>query len=144
MNYNQNGSLMNEIFIPKGFSQLIDGLLSDAQPQKSEQRFSLRTDVIERENAFALHIALPGVSREEVKIALKDSQLTISGERKSPYGESEKLLRGENRFGAFSRTFNLPENADAENITAEMKDGVLTVEIGKRDPEAGIRSIEIK
>ena len=79
-------------------------------------------------------------SKEDIKLKLHDGTLLISGERKeekeNKEGESSWVERS---FGSFMRSFKLPENVDAEAITASCKDGVLTVTIPKTEvkkPEA--------
>ena len=83
-----------------------------------------------REGEFAYHVDadLPGVKKEDIKVDVKDNVLTISGERhhKEELNE-ENYHRVETSFGKFERSFTLPKGADAENITASNKDGVLEV-----------------
>ncbi len=102
-----------------------------------------RTDVLERENAFVIHVDVPGVAPADVKLTIDAGKLTISGERKS-HQESEKdhVHRSERSYGKFTRTFALPESVNAEEIKADFKNGVLTVLVPK--PEAtGAREISI-
>ena len=68
----------------------------------------------------------------------------LRGEKKSRRDEkSEKGRRLECAYGAFSRSFALPQDADADRISAEFKDGVLSISIGKR-PESKSKQITVK
>ncbi|MGQ0384548.1 MAG: Hsp20/alpha crystallin family protein [Gammaproteobacteria bacterium] len=87
---------------------------------------------------------LPGVKREEVKVAFEDGMLTISGERRQEKEVNERRMhRIERCYGTFSRSFWLPDDADADSIRAECKEGVLTVRIPK-SLAARPKAIEIK
>jgi HSP20 family protein len=77
------------------------------------------------------------VKKEDVKVTLDQGMLTIEGERKQEKEDkTEKYHRVESFHGAFSRSFSLPENASADGIRCESRDGVLTVHIPKVKVEA--------
>jgi len=89
-------------------------------------------DISETDQEFLIKAELPQVKKEDVKITLQDGMLTISGERKREKKEQgENEVRVESFYGAFSRTFGLPDNIDAKAIRAETKDGVLRVHVPK-------------
>ncbi|KAJ3686533.1 hypothetical protein LUZ61_015697 [Rhynchospora tenuis] len=84
-----------------------------------------------------LIIDMPGVHANEVKVQVEDNNLlVISGERKRPTEEEKdgKYLRMERRMGKFMRKFPLPDNVNLDSITAEYKDGVLTVTVQRLPP----------
>ncbi len=89
-------------------------------------------------------VEVPGMARDDIKIAVDDNILTISGEKKS---QSERTEGGyhlsERAYGAFSRSVALPSGVDAEKLTASMKDGVLKL-TAPRDAKSKARTIEIK
>lgn len=91
-------------------------------------------DIAEDDHAYLVTAELPEIKKEEVKVAIADGALVISGERKK---ETEKkglrYHRIERSYGSFLRSFTLPADADPKKVKAEMKDGVLHVRIGKRD-----------
>lgn len=94
--------------------------------------WSPAADISETEQEYLVKAELPGVKREDVKVTQDDGVLTIEGERKYEKSEKdEKTHRTERFFGSFTRSFSLPDNADAKNIRAETKDGVLNVYIPK-------------
>lgn len=101
-------------------------------------------DIVERENAFAVSVELPGVSKEDVKVSLEKRVLSITGERRLQAEEGGVQHRHiERAYGNFSRSFTLPENVDEAAIAASYKDGVLSLTIPKAArPEP--RSIEVK
>ena len=102
-------------------------------------------DVTANEEAYFVHIELPGVSPEDVNIRVADNVLTISGEKKNEIREGVRIFVQERGYGTFSRALSLPEDADAERIRAFAKDGVLMVEIPRRKPEeVRTRTIEVQ
>ena len=101
-------------------------------------------DISETEKEYLVKAELPGVKREDVKVTLEDGVLTIQGERKLEKEENgEKTHRVERFYGNFYRSFTLPDNADAANIRAESKDGILNVHVPKLKVEKP-KAVEIK
>lgn len=98
--------------------------------------FNPRADIIEDETKYYLHIELPGIAKEDVKISVNEERvLTIKGEKKATEGrENNSFLRTERVFGTFSRAFILPENLDLEKISAKYSDGVLELSLPKVEP----------
>jgi HSP20 family protein len=89
-------------------------------------------DVAEDDKAVTLTAELPGMKEEDAEVVLRDDMLTVKGEKKSEREEKEENYHlTERRYGAFERTFRLPETADAGKIKAAINDGVLTVTIPK-------------
>ena len=100
-------------------------------------------DVVEEKDKFTLEIDLPGLTKEDFKLTVNQGVLTISGERKSKTSEDENLYRNlERPGGTFERSFKLPENVNAEKIEASYIDGVLKLELVKKE-EAKPRTIKI-
>jgi HSP20 family protein len=91
------------------------------------------TDIVETEKAHVLHIDVPGVNDDSLKVDVQEGVLTISGERQSEYqeGDGSQFHRVERSYGSFQRSFRLPPGTDAEGITAEHKSGQLTVTLPK-------------
>ena len=100
-------------------------------------------DIEETEDSFVLKADIPGVSPEDIELTMDKGVLAIKGERKSESTEEKNgYTRTERRFGRFERRFSLPDTADAENIEARGKDGVLAIVIPKK-PVAQARKIEV-
>jgi HSP20 family protein len=80
-----------------------------------------------------LEAELPGVKKEDLEINIKDDYLVIKGEKKSFNEEKKKgqLIKVERSFGSFYRTIALPSDIDKEQVNAELKDGLLHIEIKK-------------
>jgi HSP20 family protein len=102
-------------------------------------------NISETENEYLLKVELPDVKKDDVKIAVADGVITISGERKlEREDQSENAIRVESIYGAFTRSFVLPEHVDAQGIRAETKDGVLRIHIPKaKNKKAEPLAIEI-
>ena len=102
------------------------------------------TDIYEDNEKYSLKLDLPGIKKEDVKIAFVDGKLSISGERNQETEHKDsKCHRIERSFGRYYRSFNLPENVQSDKINAEFKDGQLTISIPKAE-EAKPKEIEIK
>lgn len=133
--YKPNQSF-RDVFFPKPFNSLFNEIWNDEVLQSSVNFFRPSVDVMETENQFEIHLSIPGLKKEEIKIDLKNDVLTISGERKQKEEKREaKYLLGEIRYGKFSRTFHLPENVDRNSIEASFNDGILEVIIPKAEEE---------
>jgi HSP20 family protein len=81
-------------------------------------------------NTFCIKADLPGIDPKEVEITVKDNQLTLTGERKAAQEHKNgDRLRQEVRYGAFTRTFTLPEGVMAEEVQARYHNGVLEITV---------------
>jgi len=106
--------------------------------------FAPATDIEETDKEYALTFELPGMKKDDIKVSVEDGVLTVSGEKKEKKEEKNKnLVRTEIQSGSFSRSFTLPKSVDVSNISADYKDGILTVTLQKRE-EAKPKQIEVK
>jgi HSP20 family protein len=94
---------------------------------------------------FALRADMPGVKEQDLEVNLTGNRLSVKGKRESEAKEEKEgtFYVYERTYGSFSRTFTLPGEIDATKIRAELKEGVLTVDLPKR-PEALAQKIPIK
>ena len=93
-------------------------------------------DISETGEEYLIRAALPAVRKEDVKVTVDDGMLTLSGERRQKEDQQqEKFHKVETFYGAFSRSFALPETVDEAAIRAESKDGVLTIHVPKAKVE---------
>ena len=101
-------------------------------------------DIEETELNYLIRAELPGLSKKKVKVVVEDGVLTLSGER-----DLERKMEGktfhhiERSHGTCTRSFTLPENADAESVSANYKDGLLEIRVAKCE-EALPKSIEVR
>ena len=87
---------------------------------------------------------LPDMTREDIELTVESNTLTLRGERKLPADvKEEQFRRVERRYGAFTRSFTLPNTVDASGVSAEYKNGVLTVRLPFRE-EAKPRTIHVE
>jgi HSP20 family protein len=139
-------SALND-FVPTSFSNLIDRFFNDAVTRKGGSQYSFvpRVDIVEDEKAFEIHVAAPGLNKEDFKLELNDNYFTISGERKFSKEKKENNYHSiETQYGTFSRSFVLPENVDAEKISAKYNNGILEVTVPKDEKKAVKTTIEVK
>jgi len=102
-------------------------------------------DISETDQEYLFRAALPAVRKEDVKVTYENGMLTLSGERSQCEAQKdEKFHKIESFYGNFSRTFVLPETIDADSITAEAKDGVLTVHVPKTKAETKKLGIKVQ
>lgn len=125
------------------------GNLNDAESSSATAEWMPAVDVHEYSDRFQLLIDLPGVDPQAVEITLDNGVLTISGERREEKqtvaGELENAIqeRRERRQGRFHRRFILPDTADADNVAATGRNGVLEIAIQKH-AKAQPRRIAVK
>ena len=99
-------------------------------------------DLHETADHYVVTAELPGLVREDLQIHFQDSRLTLSGVRREDSTGREQYHRIERGHGSFSRTFHLPVPVDSEQVTADLRDGVLTVTCPKVTDGAA-RRIEV-
>ena len=90
-------------------------------------------DVYETDDRYVITAEVPGLAREQVELALQDNRLTIGGARSSgvPESDTRHYHQVERGHGSFLRTFEFADAVDQEGITADLRDGVLTVTLPK-------------
>ena len=107
---------------------------------ESREGWTPAVDLTTTDEAYILTADLPGIRYDDLDLSVEHGILTLKGERAAP--EDGERTRAERRFGSFKRSFSLPENADADNISAKYENGVLTVTVPKQaKPQA--RKIEV-
>ncbi|WP_300520087.1 Hsp20/alpha crystallin family protein [Aliiroseovarius sp.] len=89
------------------------------------------------DDAYRIAIELPGVAEEDVELTVHDGLVQVKGEKSSEREEKgDTWFFSERQYGAFSRSFRLPPDAEETQVAAEMKDGVLTITVPKSEPRA--------
>lgn len=129
------------------FRQLkqIERNLYNYQNNEAVSGFMPIVNTREGESAYHIDVDLPGVKKDDIKVDYNKGVLTISGERKLKEEiKEEDYYKVETSFGKFSRSFNLPDNVDIENIEARSDNGVLEVVVPKLKDEKNIKTITVK
>jgi HSP20 family protein len=102
-------------------------------------QFSPKVDVVEEKDRYKIVAELPGMDKADVNIKIENDSLVISGEKKQEKVEEDEqkhYKRIERVYGSFSRQFRLPENVDRNGISAGFENGLLRIELRKKEPEA--------
>ena len=100
-------------------------------------------NIAESDNNFHIELAVPGLKKEDFKINLEKNLLSVSAEKKADNTEeTKKYTKREYSYSSFVRSFTLPDTVDYANITAEYTDGVLHINVAKKE-EAKIQTREI-
>ncbi|HEC19143.1 MAG TPA: Hsp20/alpha crystallin family protein [Gammaproteobacteria bacterium] len=102
-------------------------------------------DIKEEDNRFLIIADVPGVDPDNIEVHMENGVLSIKGERHEEHEESkEGYKRIERVHGSFHRRFNLPDTADAENISAKSRNGTLEIVIPKREEVTKTRRITVE
>lgn len=133
---------MNELAL---FNDLFDGFGDDGFLMPSfnyKKVFAPKVDVKEEKDEYTMEMDLPGKTEKDINIEFKNNVLTISSESKSEKEEKKeekaeakdapKYLIKERTYSKFSRSFTLPDDVDAENITAKVENGVLHIDLPRK------------
>ena len=132
-----------------GFDNLWDDFFTrDLSPNTLATRNVPAVNIKETDQDFQLEVAVPGITKEQVKIEVNEKVLTLSSEAENKQEETNEAgnyTRREFHFQSFKRSFTLPESVDGENIRARYEDGILHVLLPKREEAQvkGPRLIEI-
>ena len=102
-------------------------------------------NIAEKNQGYFIEVAAPGLSKDDFKIDLEDHVLTISSKKEEKKEDkSENFIRREFNYTSFSRSFTLPEWVNEEKISASQKDGVITIELPRKDESKARLSKSIK
>lgn len=103
-------------------------------------------DMTEKDDSYRITAELPGMKDDDIEVSVAERVLTISGEKRHDEERHEGgTLLSERRYGAFTRSIRLPEDADPAEIEAYFKKGVLTVQVRKDENAASrVRRIDVK
>ena len=116
----------------------------DRQEAMTVAEWSPLVDISEDDKEYLIKAELPEVKKEQIKLTVHNGVMTISGERGYEKEEQgKKFHRVERTYGSFTRSFTIPDDADATRISAESKDGVLLVHLPKTAKPTA-KSVEIK
>lgn len=119
--------------VPSFFSVFERPLFRDVfESEESVITYAPRVDVVENKESFIVRAELPGMKKDDVKLKLENNVLTLSGEKRDEEKrDADNFHLRETRYGKFERSFRLTDNIDRANISADYKDGVLTISLPK-------------
>lgn len=130
--------------VPASFSGMLDRFFNDSFGVALKQ-FNPAVDIAEDEKSYEIHVAVPGVKKQDFKIDLVDGKLTISGERKMEEKKDGKNYHSlETQYGSFSRSFFIPEDVKEDKVEATYEDGLLKLTLPKNEKKISKASIEVK
>ncbi len=110
----------------------------------ADSNWAPRVDVHETPENFIVHLDVPGVDKNDIKVKFEDNTLTVTGERKYESRNEEKDFRHvERTYGTFTRSLRLAKDVDAQKIQAAYKNGVLEITLPKAE-EVKPKEIEVK
>lgn len=141
--------MMNLVVRPNRVAKEFDSFFTDffnspAFWSERESDFAPRVNIAEDDNHVVMEFELPGMGKDDIKVAVKDGVLSVSGERQYRDEKKEKnYIRTEMRTGSFCRSFTLPKTIDPDQIKADYKSGILELTLAKRE-EVKPKEIEIK
>ena len=124
------------------FNRFVDQGFNSWGENLSSSDWNPAVDIRETDEDYQIDLEVPAVQAADVKVTFKDGVLAVTGERKYEKETKGKVHRVERRYGRFTRSFRLPENADEGHIVANVKDGMLYLKVAKRS-EVKPRAIEV-
>jgi HSP20 family protein len=139
-NNNRNNTLM------PGFNDVFESIFNDTFFNDRVLTRVPAVNISENDNSYVVELAAPGLKKEDFKLNLERNQLTISVEQSANHQDNLKnYSKHEYSFSSFVRSFTLPETADDSRIEASYTDGILRIDIAKREEAKAVRRlIEIK
>ena len=135
----------NNTLMP-GFNDVFDSIFNDTFFNDRMVTRVPAVNISESESNYHVELAAPGLKKEDFKLNLERNQLTISVEQTSDHQDNQKnYSKREYSYSSFVRSFTLPESADDSKIDATYTDGILRIDIAKREEAKMVRrQIEIK
>ena len=137
------GSILEPTDFFGDFDRVLAGFLRPLSGNSGATGWMPPADLRETDTAYLIEAELPGVTKDDVELTYDDGVLTFSGERKfEAEDESNDYRRIERRYGSFSRSFRLPREVKADEVTAAFENGLLTITVPKGE-DARPRTIKI-
>ena len=135
----------NNALLP-GFNDVFDSIFNDTFFGDRMITRVPAVNISESENNYHVELAAPGLKKEDFKLNLERNQLSISVEQSAEQQDTQKnFSKREYSYNSFVRSFTLPDSADHSQIEASYTDGILRIDIAKREEAKAVRrQIEIK
>ena len=129
------------------FDRVFDDFFKDISTTVGRDSFvnsKPAVNIVENEDGFAIELAAPGLTKEDFNVSVEKNTLTISASKENNE-EANNYRRREFSYFTFKRSFHLPNSIDANNITAKYENGVLSLQLAKKEEakDKPARTIEI-
>ena len=112
---------------------------------KESEQWLPKVNISETKDNYIIRAELPAVQKEDIKLHIDNGVLVLEGERQSSKEEKDETFhRIESSYGSFRRSFNLPDGVSEQDLEAHYKDGVLNIQITKKQPTEQSKAIDIK
>lgn len=119
--------------VGRQFSDIMDEFFNEAVATRNSG-FTPDINISETEDKLSIEVDIPGMKKEDIQIGIENGALTISGERKNKNEEEGRTFhKVETHYGSFERSFQLPDHVDEESIEAAYKDGILQIDMNKKE-----------
>jgi len=127
------------------FDNVVNSLFKPVRNVTNGQALAPSVDIAETDKAYILKAELPGVSKDDLDVSIKDGLLTINAESKFEHDEEKqgRLIRQERRYGKYVRSLRLGADVDESKVKADYKDGVLALTLPKAE-EVQPKKIEVQ
>jgi len=130
--------------LQREMNRMFDSFFQDADESASTSAWYPSVDIKETSESVDVYAELPGLTKEDIKLSIRDNVLYLSGEKRREEDEQDaNFHRVERVYGTFSRSFALPAKIKVDKVQAVFKDGILHLELPKAEEEKP-RQIEIK
>ena len=139
-NHKPNNTLM------PGFNDVFESIFNDTFFNDRMVTRVPAVNISESENNYHVELAAPGLKKEDFKLNLERNNLVVSVETAAQHQDNQKYYsKREYSYSSFVRSFTLPESADESRIDASYTDGILRIDIAKREEAKAVnRQIEIR
>ena len=113
------------------------------KPRRNEG-FHPAVDIVSKDDTVTLNVELPGMNKEDISVNIEDKVLTITGERKVENEEKkDTYYRRERSYGSFKRSFTLSDEIMTDEVSADYKDGILSISLRKDSSKEEVKQITI-
>lgn len=135
-----NLSIFEPVFTDS-FEPMFRRFLAPMRSELDTNALQIRVDVEENDKSYTVHADMPGVKKEDINVRIDGNIVQIDAETKheKEVKEKGKVLRSERYFGSISRTFSLNQDVDEAKAIAKYENGVLNLELPKKEATASKR-----
>jgi len=131
---------------PNAIEKFFGSKITDEVSEDENVSLVPSVNISDKDKTFEVKVALPGVDKKDVNIEIRDNCLVISSEKEyENEDKNDNWVRREYGYASFQRMFELPESANPDKVKAKMKNGVLSITIGKKEGhESGKKKIDVQ